>query len=329
MVKKFVHKKVFIKIYTGYGHTKDLIIFGHVFKKKIATRKRFTNNYLANIIYLLKIFFVKPISNINVQLIWRNQTFHNTTAKDGFFKFEWQSSDEVAAGWHTVTINCINEEGKIIGTAEGDFFVPHSTQFAFISDIDDTVLISYSAKIGKRLRVLFTKNPRTRRPFAEVVKHYELLAAAHTTPQVPNPFFYVSSSEWNLYDYLSDFFKFNGLPKGTFLLNQVKRWFELWKTGKTKHEGKMLRIVRILNTFPKQKFILLGDNSQSDPAIYTAIANKFPGKIFAIYINNVLPKNEMTTRQLLDNMKNSGTFTCFHTNNSEAIEYSKAIGLIS
>ena len=318
-----------VKVYHGYGHMHDLIVFGHVFKKNTKPRHSYSNNYLANIIYLLKLFFVKPLANVPVQLVWRNQTFNSVTEKDGFFKFEWASADDVAPGWHNVTVNSLDTKGNIIASGEGKLFVPNSTQFAFISDIDDTVLISYSATIFKRLRVLFTKNPHTRRPFAEVVKHYELLSLAHTTAQVPNPFFYVSSSEWNLYDDLNEFFKYNKLTKGIFLLNQVKRWFQLLKTGKTKHEGKMLRILRILNTFPKQQFILLGDNTQSDPAIYTAIANKFPGKIFAIYINNVHSKKEKTTRQILDTVKETGTFTCLHSTNPEAIEYSKAIGLIT
>jgi phosphatidate phosphatase APP1 len=326
MAKRVNYKKLFIKVYHGYGHTHDLIIFGHVFKGKPLTRKRFSNNYLTNILYLLRLFFVRPVAGVKVQLEWRGQFFYSTTEKDGFFKFEWKSDDEVLAGWHDVKVSCTDSKGEVKG--EGKLFVPNSTQFAFISDIDDTVLISHSATIGKRLRVLFTKNPRGRKPFLDVAKHYELLASAHTTAQVPNPFFFVSSSEWNLYDDLVEFFNYNKLPKGTFLLNQVKRWFQLWKTGKTKHEGKMLRIMRILNTFPKQQFILLGDNTQSDPAIYTSLANKLPGKIFAIYINNVSLKKEMATKQVLDSVKEVGTFVCLHKDNAGAMAHSKAIGLI-
>ncbi len=170
------NKKLFIKVYHGYGHTHDLIVFGHVFRGKPVTRRKFSNNYLTNIIHLLRLFFVRPVANVNVQLEWRGQTFYSSTEKDGFFKFEWKSADEVAAGWHDVKVSCPGNEGNCAGSGEGKFFVPNSTQFAFISDIDDTVLVSHSATIGKRLRVLFTRNPRRRRPFADVVKHYELLA---------------------------------------------------------------------------------------------------------------------------------------------------------
>jgi phosphatidate phosphatase APP1 len=317
-----------VKVYHGYGHTHNLVVYGHVLMNKSLTRIDYTNNIPANIVHLFRLFMVKPLSKAMVTLAWQNQLLHATTEIDGFFKFEWKSETHVSAGWHPVTIDLRDETGNILSTGEGKVFVPHVTQYAFISDIDDTVLISHSATVGKRLRVLFTKNPRSRKAFRDVVTHYSLLASAGTTIEVPNPFFYVSSSEWNLYDDLNEFFNYNKLPEGTFLLNQIKQWFELLKTGKTKHEGKLMRVVRILDAFPKQRFVLLGDNSQKDPAIYSSIAHKHPGKIHAIYIRNVLPANEASTNELFSGLAEKGVFTCLFKDNSEAIEHSKKIGLI-
>ncbi len=316
-----------IKIYPGYGHTGDLVLYGHVFNNKPAQRYNYTNNILINIIHIVRLFFVNPLPFAKIELVWENQLLQTITEKDGFFKFEWASATSVPAGWHTVTVNYLNKDG-IAASGEGSLFVPHVTQYGFISDIDDTVLVSHSSTIRKRLRTLFTKNPRTRKIFKEAAEHYKLLADAHTEPDVPNPFFYVSSSEWNLFDDLVDFFDHNQLPKGAFLLNQVKRWYQLFKTGKTKHEGKLIRIVRILHTFPKQKFVLLGDNSQQDPAIYASIAAKYPSQIFAVYIRNIHPEKEKSATQLLKSIEEKDVYTCFFKNNTEAIEHSKKIGLI-
>jgi len=329
MNKVVDHKTAAVKVYHGYGHQHDLIVFGHVFKRLPAERHRYSNNILANIWYLLKLFFIKPLAGMRVQLVWRNGLLEAVTEKDGFFKFEWQSEEEVLAGWHELTVNCLDQQGNIIASGDGKVFVPNSTQYGFISDIDDTVLISHSSTKFRRLRTLMTKNPHTRKPFNDVVKHYDLLAYAHTGSTVPNPFFYVSSSEWNLYEDLNEFFKHYQLPKGVFLLNQVKRWYQLWKIGKTKHEGKMLRIMRILATFPKQQFILLGDNSQADPSIYSAIASRYPGTIYAIYIHNVNHRNEESAKKILVEAEKQGVFCCFYNDHSSAIEHSKAIGLIS
>ncbi|MEO5996847.1 MAG: phosphatase domain-containing protein [Chitinophagaceae bacterium] len=328
MSNKIQNSSVSIKVYHGYGHTHNLVLYGHVFKHRPIIRSVYTNNIPANIMHLLRLFFVKPLSGISLTLQWNATLLHSTTQEDGFFKFEWKSEIEVEAGWHPVSVTTRGELGQVGSSGQGKIFVPHKTQFAFISDIDDTVLISHSATIGKRLKVLFTKNPRTRQAFEHVATYYNLLALSRTTQEVPNPFFYVSSSEWNLYDYLADFFEYNKLPEGIFLLNQIKQWFQLFKTGKTQHDGKLIRVLRILDAFPQQQFVLLGDNSQKDPAIYSSIALKYPEKIFAVYIRNVRPANENNTNDLLSALADKGVYTCLFKHNSEAIAHSKSIGLI-
>lgn len=317
-----------VKVYHGYGHTHNLVVYGHVLAGKSVGPSKYTNNPILNIIHLTKLFFVKPIPNVKVSLQWGNQQFYSTTESDGFFKFEWESDTEVSAGWHQVIVHLLNNQTLITSSGEGKIFVPHSTQYGFISDIDDTVLVSHSANTGKKLRVMFTKNPRSRKTFADVVKFYQLLSLAHTTADLLNPFFYVSSSEWNLYDDLNEFFKHNGLPKGAFLLNQIKKWYQLLKTGKTKHQGKLMRVTRVLEAFPKQRFILLGDNSQSDPEIYVAIANKYPERIVALYIRNISLAKESITTKIMENIQNKEIYTCQFKHTDEAILHAKTIGLI-
>ncbi len=317
-----------VKLYNGYGYRQDIIIYGHVFKKKLTVRQNYSNNILLNIFHLLKLFFQQPAARVKVQLKWLSQVVYGMTEDDGFFKFEWRSEEEVQPGWHPVAVDHINEKGSVIASGIGEVFIPFTTQYGFISDIDDTILISHSATIRKRLWLLFTRNSRTRKAFENGVDFYKSLASAHTTPNVLNPFFYVSSSEWNLYDYLIEFFTYNGLPKGIFLLNELKQWFALLQTGKTKHNGKLLRILRVLKVFPHLKFILLGDNSQMDPEIYASIIKKYPGKIVAVYIRNIKPKNEMLTKHLLEQMEHEDVVTCLFVNNSDAISHAKKIGLI-
>ena len=318
-----------IKLYHGYGHAHNLVVYGHAFKFKAKTTQNFSNNLFVNIVHLFKLFVVKPYPFVKVKLYFYNQVIERQTEYDGFFKFEWQAEHAIDAGWHDVSVSIVTQDGEETASTKGKVYVPHITQFAFISDIDDTIMVSHSAKITRRLRELFIKNPRTRKTFPAVKSHYQLLAQAHTFADQPNPFFYVSSSEWNLYDYLVETFRFNELPEGAFLLNQLKRWKSLFKTGKTGHEGKLLRVMRILNAFPNQKFVFFGDNSQQDPAIYQAIAEKFPKNIAAVYIRNVRPKNEQHTLNLLKKIEQHQIKTCLFNKSSEAITHSKQIGLIT
>jgi phosphatidate phosphatase APP1 len=323
-----MNKSASVKVYHGYGHSQNLVVYGHVFKFKAKTSQNFSNNFFVNILYLLKLFVVKPYAFVKVRLTFYGQEVFNNTEYDGFFRFEWKAQQEVKAGWHTVQVAALTEEGEVIAEGSGDIFVPHITQYAFISDIDDTIMVSYSAKVRKRLRELFIKNPRTRKTFRGLNEHYTALALSHTTIDQPNPFFYVSSSEWNLYDYLVETFRYNNLPEGAFLLNQIKRWKDLLKTGKTGHEGKLIRVMRILNAFPNQKFVFFGDNSQKDPDIYTAIAEKYPQNISAVYIRNVRRGREIQTRALLDRINAQNVSTCLFNSSEEAALHSKSIGLI-
>lgn len=324
-----MNKSVSVKVYRGYGHTHNLVVYGHVFKHKARTKQEFSTNIIVNIIHLFKLFILKPYPFVGVRLTFNDQEVYQKTEYDGFFKFEWAAYKNVDAGWHGVKVEAVDEMGRVLAAGMGEVFVPHITQYAFISDIDDTIMVSHSAAIGRRLRELFIKNPRTRKTFKDAYTHYNLLAFSHTDRDQPNPFFYVSSSEWNLYDYLVETFRYNKLPEGAFLLNQIKRWKDLVKTGKTGHEGKLMRVMRILDAFPNQKFVFFGDNSQRDPDIYTAIAEKYPKNIEAVYIRNVRKEKEVAALGFLERIAARGIKTCLFSNSAEAIAHSRETGLIT
>jgi phosphatidate phosphatase APP1 len=188
--------------------------------------------------------------------------------------------------------------------------------------------MSYSSHMGQRLKVLFTQNARSRKPFEGVVRHYQLLALGNTTPEAPNPFFYVSSSEWNLYDYIHEFTAVNGLPRGVFMLNVLKQFSQIFKTGQNNHHTKFARIVRILEAYPAQKFVLLGDSSQQDPYIYASIVSHFPGRIYAVYIRDVHEPNQAKVSEVLTGIEAEGVPYCFFRHSEEAIKHSQQIGLI-
>jgi phosphatidate phosphatase APP1 len=292
-----------------------------------AARLRYSNNIGVNSLQLLRLFNVKPFPHVRLTLQWGNQQLVTEANEEGFFTFEWKSEVEVKAGWHPVTVEAIDATGVALGNGAGRLYVPHSTQYVFVSDIDDTVMVSHSATTFRRLWELLFRNPRTRRQFQHQSEFYQALASAQTDAATPNPFFYVSSSEWNLYDYLAEFFMHNHLPEGIFLLSELKTIGELFRSGQTKHAGKQVRIERLLNVFPKQQFVLLGDNSQKDPNIYTSIARKFPQRIFAIYIRNVRPENTFDTQQLLRGVKQQGVHTCLFKHSAEAKAHAERVGL--
>ena len=317
-----------VKVYHGYGHENKLTIFGHVFKLSPFPRKQYRQSFLRNTLALLRLFLVKTYNNIDVELEWKNKTYTAKTDADGFFKFEWEDAEPLEKGWFPVKVNA-KQGGQRIATSTGRLYIPYPTQYVIISDIDDTFLISHSANMRKRLLVLFTQNARTRKPFEGVVRHYQLLAKSNTTDDAPNPFFFVSSSEWNLYEYILEFTAVNRIPKGIFLLSQLKSFSELLKTGQNHHGTKFTRIVRIMQAFPNQRVILLGDSSQQDPYIYESIVKHYPKQVHAVYIRDVFERNYEKVREVLNRIEVAGVSCLLFKHSEDAILHSVKIGLVA
>jgi phosphatidate phosphatase APP1 len=269
---------------------------------------------------------IKPFAGVEVELEWKGKTHKCKTDTDGFFRIEWEDVEPFEVGWKPVMVNAFYN-GQFVAKGAGRVLIPQETQYIFISDIDDTFLISHSANMRKRLYVLFTQNARSRRPFDGVVRHYQLLSKSST--EECNPFFYVSSSEWNLYEYILEFTAVNRIPRGIFLLSQLKGISELLKTGQNHHGTKFTRIVRILEAFPNQRVVLLGDSSQQDPYIYEAIVKHFPKQVHAVYIRDVFERNHQKVSDVLHKIEAAGVPCLFFQHSREAILHSVKIGLIS
>ncbi len=324
--KLHITRKPVIKVYNGYGDADMLLVYGHVLRQSPLPKRKFRKNFWSNSLSLFRLFMTEPVRHATVRLDWNGSLLEVRADRDGFFKFEWKAPKEPPPGWHPIQVT-MEYKGQVI-RGHGKVLVPFLTQYAFISDIDDTFLISHSANLRKRLYVLLTKNARTRRPFEGVVRHYQLLSGANTSPENPNPFFYVSSSEWNLYDYILEFKRNYGLPEGVYLLNQMKNWMQLGQTGQTSHSGKYTRIVRVLKEFPHQKFVLLGDDTQQDPEIYARVVEGFEAQVLCVYIRKVRRKSRPETEHYVREIRSHGIEVCYFGDSDEAIAHSKRIGLI-
>ena len=319
-----------VNLYRGFGNTTELTIHGSVLRRSALPRKKYRHRTWVNLLAVVRLFMVRPYPQALVRVRFGDQTVDTKAADDGYFRVSLPLSEPLPPGWHPVRAELIRETGTsetVLADGEGQVLVPHPTTIACISDIDDTFLVSHSATIAKRMLVLLTENAHSRRPFEGVVAHYQLLANAHSGPSQTNPFFYVSSSEWNLYDYILEFSQQNGLPDGVYLLSQLKGFGDLLKTGQNKHATKFTRIVRILETFPTQSFVLLGDDTQEDPSIYASVVEHFPGQIRCVYIRQVHAKNQPQTRATVSRIEAAGVPCCYFAHSAEARQHSVETGL--
>lgn len=320
-----------VKVYRGFGTPTHLTIQGHVLRLGPVDRTKYTRNFWINTFAVLRLFIIKPYPKARVRLQGTATSVEAETDADGFFRLEWTPDTPLSPGWHSVQVDLIAGPAghqQPITSGTGNVHVPYVTQYGFISDIDDTFLVSHSATKFKRLLVLLTENAHSRSPFEGVVRHYQALSQAGTTRDAPNPFFYVSSSEWNLYDYILEFSRKHELPTGVLMLSQLKRFRQLWQTGQNKHLTKLDRIARILAAFPNHEFVLLGDDTQADPTIYDNVVDHYPTQIRCVYLRQVGPTPKADVQAIVANIEAAGIPCCYFAHSSGAMDHSKRIGLI-
>ena len=323
-----------LKLYRGYANTQEVVVSGHVFRRYPSSQDLYDRKGFRYVRSIFRLFTVKTIENARIIFKFGDLKVETRTLSDGYFRFAIPISNELSRGWHNFSVTLDDHiDGEDVTLVRKDvLLVPSRGGYTVISDIDDTFLVSYSSNMLKKLYVMLTKNVEARTPFEDVAKHYQLLSMAGKAEDNAgkNTFFYVSSSEWNLYDYINRFILKHDLPLAVLKLKKIKNSLgDFMMTGSGSHEHKQTKIEHIITFYPKNTFILLGDDSQHDPVIYENICKIFPQNIKAIYIRQTRkqPKTEVTER--LANIENLGVRVCYFSHSSEAIEHSVREGIVS
>lgn len=259
------------------------------------------------------------LPEVKVGIQFHGQNHLVTTDELGFFHTTIDLTQPVNPGWYEIKFTI--EDCKISGEV---LVVDHNVPFGVISDIDDTVLISHATQLLRKLRLILTKNAKTRLPFPGVKNFYCALAG----DELANPIFYVSSSEWNLYDFLIDFFETRELPKGPFLLQRFKSGLkELINSGGGTHMHKQEKIEDLMEFYPNLPFVLIGDSGQRDPEIYASIVEKYPTRVKAIYIRSI--RNKKPNQAIEKKVNNIGVPIMMVEHTDEAYRHAQSIGLIT
>lgn len=195
------------------------------------------------------------------------------TDADGYFRAEVDGA-ELVAPWTTGRV-VLASAYRGVERAEAPVRVRVSdgrAELGVLSDVDDTVLQTGVQHTWTMLRQTLTGSALTRTTFAGAPELYRALAR----PDDRNPVCYVSSSPWNLHDFLLGFLGHRGFPAGPVLLRDLV-------TG----GHKRTRIEELLDLHPDLRWVLLGDSGEHDPAIYAETVRRHPGRVLAVCIREV------------------------------------------
>ncbi len=322
--------------YKGYGNGSDVFIQGILIEDKGLAKPKDKQKFWQNILATIKRFSSDEIAGARVKATFFGKSKTMETDELGFFEFHFQFKDSttnlLTKKWHTVHFELldtiIENQPPIYATGEVRIISPQQNR-VIVSDIDDTVMISHSTQTLRKLRLMLFKNALTRLPFPNVAAFYHALANGKGKKE-NNPFFFVSSSEWNLYDLLEDFFHFNHIPKGVFILRKLEySIFKFWKSGGGNHEHKYEEIKSLIKFYKNQKFILIGDSGQQDPGIYTKLALEFPGRVEAIYIRKIRSRSFLSSEEdFYQKLENAKTTYLEVKDTNEAARHASKHGFI-
>lgn len=294
---------IIITTYIGNGSREKFHLCGRVLADKGVTSAKDEDTVWDNLVNMYRRLSSDEIPHARLRIRFGDQEIEVTANEEGFFSVflepgELYRDDQIIYEFSCELVDYPQRSGEMPAvSAIGQVIVPPpGAQFGVISDIDDTVIRTDVLNILKLARNTFLRNAHTRLPFEGVAAFYRALQAG--THQTYNPIFYVSSSPWNLYDLLLDFFEIRAIPIGTFFLQDLGLSRErLFSTGHMAH--KFGAISTIMETHPTLSFILIGDSGQEDAVIYQRVVEEYPQRVLAIYIRDV-SENEPREREILD-----------------------------
>lgn len=281
--------------YLGFGSSQKLFLKGRLLLDRGIQIGNENDNVWKNLTNMYKRFNSAEIAGARVRACFQDVEKEALTNEEGFFDFILTPQRPLPAdqAWHDVELELVEWKGALHKPARsrGRILVPPSeAEFGIISDMDDTVIQTDAANLLRMIKTTLFSNARTRLPFKGVAAFYQALHEGRTGKSM-NPLFYVSSSPWNLYDLILDFFRLQNIPIGPVFLRD---WGIMeTETLPTDHRSHKLKIIRhILDVLHHLPFILIGDSSQEDPEIYHELVTLYPERIPAIYIRNVSRKLE-------------------------------------
>ncbi|HYI09657.1 MAG TPA: phosphatase domain-containing protein [Thermoanaerobaculia bacterium] len=318
--RRFDAGNAVISPYRGFGRGHEMLVRGRVLAEKQITRASGAEPLWRNVLNTYRRFQSDELAGVKVQASYRDAVVETITDEEGHFQFRLEPRELAQHTlWHEVNLSLPGSDN----TAVAHVMLPsEAAQFAVISDIDDTVLVTNATSLLGMVRSVI-RNAASRLPFEGVA---DLYRALHRDV---NPIFYVSSSPWNLYELLHDFMNLQGIPHGPMFLQD---WGIDEKTllMAAHEEHKLAQIQLLVEYYPALRFVLIGDSGQHDPEIYLRVIQTHPDRILAAIIRDVTADvRDQAVARIIEEAKTAGVEMLYVRDSAEALQHARRLGLVS
>ncbi|SHK44544.1 App1 family protein [Hymenobacter psychrotolerans] len=322
--------------YRSYGTPTRLYVKGRLLTDKGITEPDASDSRLHNLLNMYRRFDSNEIGGAQLLVRPADGSEHPVmTDEEGYFtlNLEPQSLPEpVDFLWYPVEVLLQHVPHPFTASglraAAPVLIPPADAEYGVISDLDDTVIQTSATNLLRMARTVLIRNARSRLPFKGVAEFYRQLQLGRNGKR-NNPFFYVSSSPWNLYDLLEDFLHLNDIPPGPLLLRDMALAGKKSGDATAHHGHKLKEIDNLLLTYPKLPFVLIGDSGQEDANIYREVVRRHPGRILAIYIRDVnLPERAALVERVTEELRAEKVEMLLVKDTVQAAEHAAQAGFI-
>ncbi|WP_246251756.1 phosphatase domain-containing protein [Parasulfitobacter algicola] len=258
-----------IEAYMGYATDEYLIVRGRVLTALRRNKPQPHQSRLTNIKQILSLFLTDEVADVAVSA----GTHKAQSDEEGYFQILVPRGDQY--GWIDIDVTIEDRDG----TTACPVLIPDPrANIMIISDIDDTMLETGAYSLARNLWTSFSGNALTRHVFPDAIELIDALS-----DKGRNPVYYVSSSPWNLFSFLTDIFTRTNLTRGPMFLRDLGLSETKFITeGHGNHKGGSIDV--LLNSNAELPAILIGDTGQKDAAIYKDVIDQHPDRIKAVVL---------------------------------------------
>ncbi len=156
-----------------------------------------------------------------------------------------------------------------------------------VSDVDDTVMVTTLPRAVLAAWNTFVLNEHARRPVPGMAVLYERWTQANPGA----PVIYLSTGAWNVAPTLTRFLDRHLYPKGPLLLTDWGPTRDGWFRNGRAHKRASLE--RLAREFPGVRWLLVGDDGQHDPDIYSDFARHHHESVAGVAIRHLSPTEQV------------------------------------